>query len=47
MNILVSLDSNYINALEVMLTSLLVENPEQKFDVYVLNSSISFSFLDL
>lgn len=42
MNILVSLDSNYINALEVMLTSLLVENPEQKFDVYVLNSSISF-----
>ena len=42
MNILVSLDSNYINALEVMLTSLLVENQEEKFDVYVLNSSISF-----
>lgn len=41
MNIVVSLDSNYISQLEVMLTSLICENPEERFDVYVLNSSIT------
>lgn len=41
MNILVSLDSNYKKVLEVMLTSLLASNPHNKFNVYVLNSSLS------
>lgn len=41
MNILVSLDSNYLRQLEVMLTSLLCENPKEGFDIYILNSSIT------
>lgn len=37
MNILVSLDSNYLTQLKVMLTSLLAENPKENFDIYILN----------
>ena len=40
MNILVTLDSNYIEQLAVMLTSLTKSNPAEKFDVYVAHSSM-------
>ena len=40
-NILVTLDENYIPYLNVMLSSLLHSNPETCFDVYLLHSSIS------
>ncbi len=40
MNILVTLDSNYIEQLAVMLTSLIKSNPGEKFDVYVAHSSM-------
>lgn len=49
MNILVTLDSNYIEQLAVMLTSLIKSNPGEKFDVYVAHSSIGeedFNFLN-
>ena len=39
-NILVTLDENYIPYLNVMLTSLLYSNPDCSFDVYLLHSSI-------
>ena len=39
-NILVTMDENYIPYLNVMLTSLLHSNPESCFDVYLLHSSI-------
>lgn len=40
-NILVTLDENYIPYLNVMLTSLLHSNPDCYFDVYLLHSSIN------
>lgn len=39
-NILVTMDENYIPYLNVMLTSMLHSNPECSFDVYLLHSSI-------
>ena len=39
-NILVTLDKNYVPRLNVMLTSLLASNPECSFDVYLLHSSM-------
>lgn len=41
MNILVSLDSNYIHQLKVMLTSLQIENPNEEFSIYILNSKLN------
>lgn len=41
MNILVTLNSNYINVLIVMLKSLAYNNRHKKFDVYVMNSSLT------
>jgi len=39
-NILVTLDANYLTYLNVMLASLLAHNPDSSFDVYLLHSSI-------
>lgn len=39
-NLLVTLDSNYIYALTVMLRSLKATNPDTKFDIYVAHSSL-------
>lgn len=41
MNLLVTLDSNYIRPLKVMLYSLFINNPSGHFDVYLMHSSIS------
>lgn len=41
MNILVTLNSGYIKPLTVMLHSLLCSHPEQEFDVYVANCSLT------
>lgn len=41
MNILVSLDSNYIKQVKVMLTSLQIENNNEEFYIYVLNSKLT------
>lgn len=41
MNILVSLDSNYIKQVKVMLTSFQIENHNEEFYVYVLNSKLT------
>ena len=41
MNILVTLDANYILPLKVMLKSLFANNPEQKFNIYIIYSNIS------
>ncbi len=41
MNLLVTLDSNYIYPLCVMLRSLMATNPTSKFDVYVGHSSLT------
>lgn len=41
MNILVTLNSGYIDVLCVMLKSLLISNPGTTFDVYVMNSSLT------
>lgn len=41
MNILVTLNSNYLNVLIVMLKSLAYSNKHRKFDVYVLNESLT------
>ena len=40
MNILVTLDENYIPCLNVMLVSLLRSNPDAHFNVYLLHSSV-------
>lgn len=40
MNILVTLDSNYVEQLIVMLTSLIKSNNDESFDVYVAHSSL-------
>lgn len=39
-NILVTLDENYIPYLNVMLFSLIHSNPDCQFDIYLLHSSI-------
>ena len=39
-NILVTLDQNYIPQLKVLLTSVMVNNPDESFSVYLLHSSI-------
>lgn len=41
MNILVTLNSNYLSILIVMLKSLAINNKYRKFDVYVMNNSLS------
>ncbi|MEG1782259.1 MAG: glycosyltransferase family 8 protein [Oscillospiraceae bacterium] len=41
MNILVTLNSGYIRPLCVMLKSLLIAQPETKFTIYVINSSLT------
>lgn len=40
MNILVTLDSNYMKPLRVMLKSLFLNNPEEAFTIYLMHSSI-------
>ncbi|MEG6616572.1 glycosyltransferase family 8 protein [Peptococcaceae bacterium 1198_IL3148] len=40
MNILVTLDANYIRPLKVMLKSLFINNPEEQFNIYLMHSSI-------
>lgn len=40
MNILITLDSNYIKPLKVMLKSLFLNNAEEKFSIYLMHSSI-------
>lgn len=40
MNILVTLDENYIPYLNVMLSSLLRSNPDEQFSVYLLHSAV-------
>lgn len=40
MNILVTLNSNYIKPLKVMLKSLFLNNPEEEFSIYLMHSSI-------
>lgn len=40
MNILVTLDENYIPYLNIMLTSLLRSNPDEHFGIYLLHSSV-------
>ena len=39
-NILVTLDQNYIPQFKVLLTSVMVNNPDESFSVYLLHSSI-------
>jgi lipopolysaccharide biosynthesis glycosyltransferase len=41
MNVLVTLNSNYLNPLKVMLKSLFINNPEEKFNIYVMHSSLT------
>jgi len=41
LNILVTLDSNYIKPLKIMLWSLFFNNKGEKFDIYLMHSSIS------
>ncbi|NLP44944.1 MAG: glycosyltransferase family 8 protein [Peptococcaceae bacterium] len=41
MNILVTLDSNYIKPLKIMLKSLFLNNPDQKFTIYLIHSSLT------
>jgi len=46
MNILVTLNSNYIKPLRVMLKSLLINNPGISFDIYIMHSSLTDEDLD-
>ena len=41
MNILVTLDSNYVGPLTVFLKSLMITNPKNEFDLYVAHSSLT------
>lgn len=41
MNILVTIDSNYIHPLKVMLTSLFLNNQVESFTIYIMQSSLS------
>lgn len=40
-NILVTLDSHYIKALKIMLSSLFLNNPQESFTIYLLHSSLA------
>ncbi|NLN40726.1 MAG: glycosyltransferase family 8 protein [Clostridiales bacterium] len=46
MNILVTLDSNYIKPLKIMLWSLFFNNKGEKFDIYLMHSSITKKEID-
>lgn len=46
MNILVTLNSNYLDVLVVMLKSLAHSNKHKKFDVYVMNESLSIKDIE-
>ena len=46
MNILVTLNSNYIRPLKVMLKSLFLNNEEEKFSIYLMHSSLTDKELD-
>ncbi|MEA5015692.1 MAG: glycosyltransferase family 8 protein [Candidatus Limiplasma sp.] len=46
MNILVTLNANYIRPLKVMLWSLFFNNPEQSFNIYLLHSSLMEEDID-
>ena len=41
MNILVTLNSNYIKPLKVMLKSMFLNNPDDTFTVYLMHSRLS------
>lgn len=41
MNILVTLDSNYVGPLTVLLKSIMITNPNNSFDIYVAHSSLT------
>ena len=41
MNILVTLDSNYVFPLTVLLKSIMITNSEGEFDIYVAHSSLT------
>lgn len=41
MNILVTLDSNYVGPLTVLLKSIMITNPKNDFDLYVAHSSLT------
>jgi len=41
MNILVTLNSNYLKPLKIMLKSLFFNNPEEHFDIYLMHSSLT------
>ncbi|NLC94101.1 MAG: glycosyltransferase family 8 protein [Bacilli bacterium] len=40
MNILITLDSNYLWPLRVMLTSMIMNNPNETFDIYLMHSRL-------
>ncbi|GAA0287804.1 lipopolysaccharide biosynthesis glycosyltransferase [Gracilibacillus halotolerans] len=42
MNILVTLNANYIKPLKVMLQSLFLNNPKEEFTIYLMHSSLTF-----
>lgn len=46
MNILVTLNSNYLDVLIVMLKSLAFSNKHKKFDVYVMNNSLTLKDIE-
>lgn len=46
MNILVTLNANYLEPLRVMLKSLFVNNPDEPFTIYLMHSTISDEDLD-
>jgi len=46
MNILVTVDSNYLHPLKVMLKSLFMNNPKESFSIYLVHSSIPVQQLE-
>ncbi len=46
MNILVTLNSNYIKPLKIMLKSLFLNNPGEEFQIYLLHTSLKNGELD-
>lgn len=46
MNILVTLNSSYLNVLIVMLKFLSINNKHRKFDVYVMNNSLTLKDIE-
>lgn len=46
MKILVSLDENYLYQLQVLLTSIAINNPKEKIEIYLMHSGISASDLE-